>query len=83
MTPGIYGIQNKLLSSIKEEKAPALVESYLSLNMSYFPDDLKKIVMIPKVKNTKKISELRPSSLLPTIGKLLEQILAKKVYTWV
>ena len=38
--------------------------------------------MIPKVKNTKKIKEHRPISLLPTIGKLLEQLLAAKINKW-
>ena len=81
--PGIYGIKNNLLLTIKEELAPALVELFNDcLNMSYFPDSLKvaKIIMIPKAKNTKNIADHRPISLLPTIGKLLEQILAQRVY---
>ena len=83
--PGIYGIKNKLLLTIKEELAPALVELFNDcLNMSYFPDGLKvaKIIMIPKAKNTKNIADHRPISLLPAIGKLLEQILAQRVYAW-
>ena len=53
--PGIYGIKNKLLLTIKEELAPALVELFNDcLNMSYFPDGLKvaKIIMIPKTPRT-------------------------------
>ena len=83
--PGIYGIKNKLLLTIKEELAPALVELFNDcLNMSYFPDGLKvaKIITIPKAKNTKNIADHRPISLISTIGKLLEQILAQRVYAW-
>ena len=38
--------------------------------------------MIPKIKNTKKIKEHRPISLLPTIGKMLEQAIAGKINHW-
>ena len=38
--------------------------------------------MIPKAKNTKNIADHRPTSLLPTIRKLLEQILPQRVYAW-
>ena len=83
--PGIYGIQNKLLKNITEELTPVLVEVFNDcLNTSYFPEKLKiaKFIMIPKKKNTKKINEHRPISLLPTLGKILEQILSQKINTW-
>ena len=55
---GIYGIKNKLLKEISEEITLPLVELFNDcLNNSYFPDKLKiaKIIMIPKVKNKKKL----------------------------
>lgn len=84
-SPGIYEINNKLLKTIKEEITPVLVELFNDcLNCSYFPESFKiaKIIMIPKVKNTCQIKDYRPISLLPTIGKLFEQIIANKIYKW-
>ena len=83
--PGIYGIKNKLLKTIIEEITPPLTELFNDcMNNSYFPKKLKiaKIIMIPKIKNTRKIKEHRPISLLPTIGKILEQLIANKINSW-
>ena len=38
--------------------------------------------MVPKVRNTKQIKDHRPISLLPTLGKLFEQLVASKINTW-
>ena len=70
---------------MKQEITPVLVELFNDfLNCSYFPDSLKiaKIIMIPKVRNTNKIKEHRPISLLPTLGKLFEQIIASRINLW-
>ena len=83
--PGDDGVKNKLLISISEQVAPALTSLFNDwLNNSIFPSQLKtaKIQMIPKKPNTTKISEHRPISLLPTIGKLFEKIIADRIYKW-
>ena len=38
--------------------------------------------MVPKVRNTKQIKDHRPISLLPTLGKLFEQLVASKINTF-
>ena len=84
-TPGIYNITNKLLKAIKPEISSVLTELYNDfLNCSYFPESLKiaRIIMVPKVRNTKQIKDHRPISLLPTLGKLFEQLVASKINTW-
>ena len=84
-SPGIFNINNKLLKAIKIEITPVLVELFNDfLNCSYFPDSFKiaKIIMIPKVKNTRQIKDFRPISLLPTIAKLFEQIIANRINVW-
>ena len=84
-SPGMDGIQNKLLFSLKSEISKPLTSLFNDwLNNSIFPDSLKiaKIVMIPKVKNTKNIAEFRPISLLSTIGKVFEKLLANRINTW-
>ena len=84
-SPGIFNINNKLLKAIKLEITPVLVELFNDfLNCSYFPDSFKiaKIIMIPKVNNTRQIKDYRPISLLPTLGKLFEQIIANRINVW-
>ena len=84
-SPGNDGIQNKLLFTIRDEISKPLANLYNDwLNNSIFPDQLKlaKIVMIPKKKNTNKIAEFRPISLLPTVGKVFEKLLANRIYKW-
>eukprot|EP00111_Clytia_hemisphaerica_P007783 TCONS_00022606-protein len=83
--PGDDGIKNKLLHTISEQIAPCLTSLFNDwLNNSVFPSQLKtaKIQMIPKKVNTIKISEHRPISLLPTIGKIFEKIIADRIYNW-
>ena len=38
--------------------------------------------MVPKKPNTNKLEEFRPISLLPTLAKIFESILADRVYKW-
>ena len=38
--------------------------------------------MIPKKPNTNKLKEFRPISLLPTISKILESLIANKIFKW-
>ena len=72
--------------SLKNEIAPILENIYNDwINLSHFPEYYKiaKIIMIPKKKNTNKISEFRPISLLPTIGKIFEILVANRINIWV
>lgn len=55
----------------------------LSLSSSTVPQDWKiaTVIPIPKVKNSKSVSDLRPISLLPIPGKLLEHIIHDRLMT--
>jgi len=84
--PGIFATDNKLIKNIQEQITPILENIYNDwLNLSHFPEYYKiaKIIMVPKKQNKKNISEFRPISLLPTIGKIFEFIITKKINKWI
>lgn len=75
---GIPQLSNRL---IKDAMTFLITEfthlANLSINTAKVPIEWKKatVIPIPKVKNSKNVSDLRPISLLPTPGKALEHII--------
>ena len=83
--PGIFGTTNKLIKSLKPLLLKPLTNLFNDyLRLSHFPSSYKiaKLIMIPKKPNTNKLEEFRPISLLPTLSKLFESILASRIYKW-
>ena len=78
----IMGVSSKLLKCIAAEISRPLTHIYnLSLNTGVFPDCLKtsRIVPIYKGGGTDSCDNYRPISLLSSISKVLEKIVAKKI----
>lgn len=82
--PGIDNISNTIIRHLSRKFIIFLTEFFnLILKHGYFPQILKKavIVMIPKPnKDHSTCKGYRPISLLPTISKILERILALRLY---
>ena len=72
-----------LLKSIDEQvSTPISILINKSLETGVFPDSLKlaKVIPIYKAKTRENLSNYRPISLLPSISKLLEKIVHKRLY---
>lgn len=56
----------------------------LSIETGQVPADWKQaiVIRIPKIFNSRKVSDLRPISLLPTPGKVLEHIIYNRLMTY-
>ena len=80
------GLNNFILKKIQFAIVPTL--TYLvnkCFENSLFPNCLKKAVMIPLYKkgDPKVAENYRPISLLPTIGKLIEKLVQKRMLNFV
>jgi len=81
----LSGISSKLIKHIRSEIAVPLSHIFtLSLNNGVFPDALKCSRTIPIYKSGDKslCDNYRPISLVPTFSKLLEKIVATKLYNY-
>jgi len=80
---GHDNITSKLLKHLNDElKSPICDLINKSINSGIFPDvyKLAEVVPIYKSKNKEETNNYRPISLLPTISKILEKIIHKRVY---
>ena len=78
----ITNIMTRVLVHAYKNQLQRIVKMYNgSLTLCTFPDKWKKaiVVPLPKVNNPKTISELRPISLLPFPGKLMEIIISQRL----
>ena len=83
--PGVDQINNKTLLYLSETISPILTKLFNScLGVGYFPTAFKvaKVTMIPKKGVSKSIDNFRPISLLSTIGKLFESVIASQISNW-
>lgn len=80
--PGFDFITPQMLK-MAVDSAPLFILNLANacMRIGYFPDILKIsiIVPIPKKSNSKKIEDLRPISLLPTLGKLIERLIHNRL----
>ena len=85
-SPGKTGITNKMLKNLPKSYIHYLTHIYnAALSMGYFPDCFKKAIvkMIPKKgKCSDNPLNYRPISLLEPIGKIYEQILNRRLKTY-
>ena len=75
-------IPNRIIKEFAFELSKPLSHVYtLSLHTGVFPDrwKLATISPLPKVKLVQELGELRPVSLTPTLGKVLEKMVAELV----
>ena len=80
---GHDNISAKLVKSLKDElKKPISILANKSIAEGTFPDNYKiaEVVPIYKSKNKSDINNYRPISLLPTISKILEKLIHKRIY---
>ena len=81
-SPGPGDIPPRILSEFAPELATPICDIInASLNKGIFPSKWKraKIVPIPKANPPESLSDLRPISLTPAPGKILEKIIAKEL----
>ena len=79
-------INSKLLKHIQHEiKDPLSIMINKSISSGIFPDILKLAEVIPihKSKDKQDIQNYRPISLLPTISKILEKVVHKRIYNFI
>jgi len=82
---GIDGISTKLIKTLKNEiTKPLSVLINKSLAEGVFPKELKiaKIIPIYKAKDRDSLNNYRPISLLPSISKIYEKVVFKRLYTF-
>ena len=82
---GHDGVSSKLVKDLRYALSfPLSIIINNSLAMGLVPDmaKLAKIIPIYKAKDKKDISNYRPTSLLPIISKILEQVVHKHLYTF-
>ena len=80
---GYDGISNKLLKELSQVLIYPLTYLFnLSLEKGIFPELYKRADVVPLYKSKSKLDcvNYRPISLLPTISKLLEKIMYKRLY---
>jgi retron-type reverse transcriptase len=80
---GHDGISSSLIKDIKHEiSLPLTILINKSLSTGIVPDLLKtaKVIPVYKAKDTEQLNNYRPISLLPTISKILEKIIHKRLY---
>ena len=81
--PGLDLITARMLQELPKEGLVNLMHMFnIILRLEYWPKPLKnaRIIMIPKPgENPVDISSFRPISLLPTISKLPEKLILKKI----
>ena len=80
---GHDNVSTYLLKSIDEQvSTPISILINKSLETGVFPDSLKlaKVIPIYKAKARENLSNYRPISLLPSLSKLLEKIVHKRLY---
>ena len=85
LSEGHDGISTKLLrSSIEHISAPLSYIFNLSFSTGIFPDSMKvaKVIPIFKSGNNRDFNNYRPISILPSISKLLEKIMFKRLYNF-
>jgi hypothetical protein len=85
MSQGHDDISNKLLKTIYPSiKTPLLHILNISITKCYVPEEWKmaKVIPIFKKGKTEDCGNYRPISLLPTISKLIEKIVAKQVINY-
>ncbi|VEN61176.1 unnamed protein product [Callosobruchus maculatus] len=79
---GSDGINFQMLKLCLPFITPHLIHLFnCCLDKGHFPEHWKTAVVVPlpKVKNPKSLNEIRPISLLPTISKIFEKILASQI----
>ena len=72
-------VSNKIIKQVKKQISEPLTHLInTSLKLSYFPEEWKKAKVIPifKSKDKKDVNNYRPISLLPTLSKVLEKVVA-------
>ena len=76
-------ITTRMLKELPKERLVSLMYIFNAiLRIKYWPKSLKisQIIMMPKPgKNPMDVSSYRPVSLLPTISKVLEKLIKKKI----
>ena len=80
---GYDGISNKLLKELSQVVIHPLTYLFnLSLEKGIFPELYKRADVVPLYKSKSKLDcvNYRPISLLPTVSKLLEKIIYKRLY---
>jgi hypothetical protein len=80
---GHDGITSSLIKDIKHEiSLPLTILINKSLSTGIVPDLLKtaKVIPVYKAKDKEQLNNYRPISLLPTISKILEKIIHKRLY---
>jgi exonuclease III len=80
---GIDGISTKLLKSLKNEiSEPISILVNKSLEEGVFPENLKitKLIPVYKSKDKENLDNYRPIAVLPSISKIYEKIVFKRVY---
>ena len=82
------GIQNILSRILKDVWSimPTILHNILnsSIGLAVFPDSWKigTVIPIPKVPNPHNVTDLRPITLLPIPGKILERLVHNKLYPY-
>ena len=82
---GHDGLTSALIKDIKNDIAiPLTILINKSLNTGIVPELLKtaKVIPIYKAKDKEQLNNYRPISLLPTISKILEKIVHKRLYNF-
>lgn len=85
-SPGIDGITSQDLKLLSDIIVPILTREFNNcLENGVFPECLKQTDLIPIYKegDPRKCNNYRPISLLPSIGKLFEKILNKRLTTFI
>ena len=82
---GIHNISSRILKDVWST-CPVLLLDIInkSIETGIFPDDWKHgtVIPIPKVANPQSVNDLRPITLLPIPGKIMERLIHNKLYPY-
>lgn len=85
--PGMDNVNNKMMKATPEKFLTAITKIYNAcIEQSYFPDQWKTstIVLFPKPgKDISKPENHRPISLLPTLSKIFERLILKRLLPYI
>ena len=82
---GLHNISSRILKDIWSISPLILLDIInKSLKTGIFPEDWKHgtVIPIPKVANPQSVNELRPITLLPLPGKIMERLIHNKLYPY-